>query len=135
MKPVMPPGKRRRRSFGGGRVVVRRRCTKTGTSRGRPELLGASSLRGAGPISSSMPPTRSSGWHPTKWQDHSRASAYKRQIGTSSAARRRRRSTASLWEDAAHQGDAGEGLPEYWPHEGLLVLVCSFSILCIVPSS
>ena len=28
-----------------------------------------------------------------------------------------------LWEDAAHQGDAGEGLPEYWPQEGLLVLV------------
>ena len=31
-EPVMPPGKRRRRSFGGGRVVVPRRCTKTGTS-------------------------------------------------------------------------------------------------------
>ena len=27
------------------------------------------------------------------------------------------------WEDAAHQGAAGEGLPEYWPQEGLLVLV------------
>ena len=27
------------------------------------------------------------------------------------------------WEDAAHQGAAGEGLPEYCPQEGLLVLV------------
>ena len=27
------------------------------------------------------------------------------------------------WEDATHQGAAGEGLPEYWPQEGLLVLV------------
>ena len=28
-----------------------------------------------------------------------------------------------IGEDAAHQGGAGEGLPEYWPQEGLLVLV------------
>ena len=28
-----------------------------------------------------------------------------------------------LWEDAAHQRAAGEGLPEYCPQEGLLVLV------------
>ena len=28
-----------------------------------------------------------------------------------------------LWEDATHQADAGEGLPEYWTLEGLLVLV------------
>ena len=27
------------------------------------------------------------------------------------------------WEDAAHQGAAGEGLPKYRPQEGLLVLV------------
>ena len=27
------------------------------------------------------------------------------------------------WEDAVHQGAAGEGLPEYCPQEGLLVLV------------
>ena len=27
------------------------------------------------------------------------------------------------WEDAVRQGAAGEGLPEYWPQEGLLVLV------------
>ena len=26
------------------------------------------------------------------------------------------------WEDVAHQEVAGEGLPEYWPQEGLLVL-------------
>ena len=27
------------------------------------------------------------------------------------------------WKDAVHHGAAGEGLPEYWPQEGLLVLV------------
>ena len=27
------------------------------------------------------------------------------------------------WEDAAHEGAAGEGLLEYWPQEGLLVLL------------
>ena len=87
--------KRRRRSFGGGRIIMRRRCTKTDTSRRRSKALGASSLRGGGPISSSVPPMRSSGERPTKWQNQPRVSAGKRQIGTSSAARWRRRSTAS----------------------------------------
>ena len=95
MKPVTSPGKRRRRSFGGGHIVVRRRCTKMGTSRGRSKAPGATLLRGGGPISSSVPPTRNSGGRPTKWQDRPRASTSKRQIGTSSAARRRSRSTAS----------------------------------------
>ena len=104
MKPVMPPGKRRRWSFGGRRVVVRRRCTKTGTSRGRSKALGASLLHEGGPISSSMPPTRSSGRRPTKWQDCSpRRGRLVRQAlrGGGGGV------LPSRWEDAVHQGAAG----------------------------
>ncbi|KAE8811858.1 Glutamine synthetase [Hordeum vulgare] len=40
----------------------------------------ASSLRGGRPMSSSVPPIRSSYGHPTKWQDLSRSSARKMQV-------------------------------------------------------
>ena len=119
MKPVMPPGKR------GGHIIVRRRCKNTGTSPGRSKALGASSVHGGGPISSSVPPTRSYGGRPTNWQDRSRSSASKRQIGTSSAARRRSRSTGSALGRRRAPGSCWQGAAGILAPGGII----SFSIV------